>query len=71
MEGPLRHEVFMKYSCHYTASPILKLLINHLDYLLLIGYHPAVLKNDLLTMNPIRYDVSTPTDPPGGGQKEA
>jgi hypothetical protein len=71
MEGPFRHEVSMKYSCHYTASPILKLLINHLDYLLLIGYHPAVLKNDLLTMNPIRYDVSTPTDPPGGGQKEA
>ncbi len=32
----------------------LKLIINHLDYLLRIGYHTAVLKNGLLTMNPIR-----------------
>jgi hypothetical protein len=60
-----------EYGCHYTASPILKLIINHLDYLLFIGYYPTILKNDLLTLNPIRYDVSTPTDPPGGGQKEA
>jgi len=52
-------------------SSIRELIINHLDYLLLIGYHPAILKNDPLTMNPIRYDISTPTDPPGGGQKEA
>jgi len=71
MEGSFRHEVSMKYSCHYPASSILKLIINHLDYLFLIGYHPAILKNDPMTMYPIRYDVSTPTDPPGGGQKEA
>jgi hypothetical protein len=47
--------------------------INHLDYFLLIGYHPAVLKNDPLTMDPIRYGFLTPTDPlgPRGGLNES
>jgi hypothetical protein len=34
-------------------SSIRELIINHLDYLLLIGYHPAILKNDPLTIKPI------------------
>ncbi len=69
IEGPFRHEVSLKYICHYTAASILKLIINHLDYLLVIGYHPAILKNDPLTIKPIRYDFSTPTDPPEEGKR--